>query len=457
MTSASISSLQDAGLPVFLPGTPVYDDATSPDNTSVVERPLAVVRPSTALEVAAAVRAAAVAGLVVAVQATGHGDGRPMGDETLLIDSRGLTSVSLDATSRTATVGAGTVWGDVQKQAFEHGLLGLSGTSATVGVSGYTFGGGIGWLTRPHGMASAALRAVTFVDGSGAVRVAADDASEADDREAIWAFRGGQPVGIATSLSFDLFEVRSLWAGYLLWPGDTAEAVVSAWAGALIDLPDDVTSTMSLLQLPPKGPFPPSLLGGVVVHLSLASPSGGDGAAGLIAAVRAAAAPTLDTTGPSNVERLVGIHLDPPAGNAARGTGAWLTGAAGSADEALRILRSARVGDDDGLLMIELRHLASSAAPTARAGAMTELPGLFLVHAVGGVPDAAARATTEAALAEVDVALSTVGVGRDAVSFRDGASSAGSAFGAADAARLRAIATRLDPSGVFRFGRPAGS
>lgn len=49
-------------------------------------------------------------------------------------------------------------------------------------------------------MAASALLQVEYVDGAGAVRIAADDAPEQMDRDASWAFRGGGEVGIATRL-----------------------------------------------------------------------------------------------------------------------------------------------------------------------------------------------------------------------------------------------------------------
>lgn len=81
------------------------------------------------------------------------------------------------------------------------GLAGLAGTGATVGVGGYVLGGGLGWLGRRHGLASASLIAVDYVDAAGEQR----HAGEADDPEALWAFRGGGGVGIVTRLRLRLW------------------------------------------------------------------------------------------------------------------------------------------------------------------------------------------------------------------------------------------------------------
>ncbi len=85
-------------------------------------------------------------GVSVVVQATGHGAGSPINDDQVLIDTSALNSVTVDASAGTAEVGAGSMWSRVQQAAFAHGLLGLSGTSPTVCVSGYIFGGGVARL-----------------------------------------------------------------------------------------------------------------------------------------------------------------------------------------------------------------------------------------------------------------------------------------------------------------------
>jgi FAD/FMN-containing dehydrogenase len=102
---------------VFRPGTDQYATSTSPDNSSFRQRPDAVVRPRTTDDVAAAVSLARARGLRVAVQATGHGVGSPLGDGLVLVDTSALDAVSIDPAARTARVGAGVTWSKVQAQA----------------------------------------------------------------------------------------------------------------------------------------------------------------------------------------------------------------------------------------------------------------------------------------------------------------------------------------------------
>ena len=69
-------ALRSAGVgQVFLPGEPGYDAARTPWNLAVEQLPAAVVVPTTATEVANAVRVSAAAGLRVVAQSTGQGAG----------------------------------------------------------------------------------------------------------------------------------------------------------------------------------------------------------------------------------------------------------------------------------------------------------------------------------------------------------------------------------------------
>jgi FAD binding domain len=433
---------------VHEPGDEEYTNAASPDNSSYAQRPLAVVRPRSAEEVAQAVKSAWRLGITVTVQATGHGAARAIGDDELLLDTSALTGVTVDTFPAVARVGAGEKWPAVQEVALRHELLGLSGTSPTVGVAGYVFGGGVGWFVRKYGLASAALRSVEYVDGAGQLRRAADDAKDELDRAALWAFRGGAPVGIATSVEIALFRAPELWTGYLLWPASALPAVLDAWASAVSAVSSSVTSCLSLRKMPPEGPFSAELLGAPAVHLSYASPDGGLHLDVMRDAVRRAAEPVVDTTGRGDLQSLSAIHLDPPAAVPARGMGRWLD--EGALEVVGPMFEAARIGEPGGLSMIELRHTDTEPGPD---GALASVPAPFLVHAVGIGGDDDEKRRTDGLLGQVQAAGQAADIGRAAPSFRDGQPDAGDAWDAAELASLRNVRAALDPERVLAFAR----
>ena len=433
-----------------------YTAATQPHNSSVPQRPVRVAAASRPQDVAAALAEVAALErslgrpLQVVPQATGHGAGAPVGASAVLLDTSELTDVVIDPDARTAVVGAGTTWAAVNAAAERHGLLGLAGSAPTVSVSGYTFGGGIGWLVRRDGLASGALRAVHYVDGAGRSRTAADDAADDVDREAIWAFRGAGGVGIAHTLEIDLFPAPHLHAGALLWHADALADLVAAWSATTGAVGAGVSSSIAVLHVPALPPFPSALHGKVAVHLAIADPDGPAGAAPLLQAVRAVAPPVLDTWGPSDAAGLARIHLDPPTATPAVGDARWLD--ASTPDIAAALLATA-ADDDAGVVMMEIRHVAG--APTRRPGAVTTAPGDFIYHAVAPL-DLFPRERIEAAFARARAVWSSAGAGTTPGSWVEGAASVPQALPPGVRARAAAAAAAVDPGARIRRSRLLG-
>ena len=423
------------------PGSSAYRAATTPRNSTVAQQPAVVAHPNTAEEVATAVRWAVDRNLGVAVQASGHGAGAPIGPDRMLIDTSGLDEVSIDVDARIAHVGAGSTWSAVNSRAQQYGLAGLAGSSPTVAVAGYTFGGGVGWLTRPYGMASSALLAVDYIDGSGQPRRARDDAPDPVDRAALWAFRGGGGVGIATSLTLELVAPQALWAGYRLWNITALKPVVDAWADAMGEVGDALSTSISVLHTPPGSPFPPSLRGVPVVHLAFASPAGPGAAAPLQRALRGAPPPVLDSSwAPADAARLAQIHLDPPDPLPALGIGRWL---GPSTPELAGEVLDTAAAPDSPVAMIEMRNVGNSAP--ARDGAITTVPGPFLLHAVGLAADPGSRAATERGLTQVHAAAQPADMGLAAASFAEGRAEVADGLQPAARHRLAGVRAAVDP------------
>ncbi len=150
---------------MILQGEAGWDTARLAWNLSADQRPPLVVLAESPRDIAATVRFAAANGLRVAPQSTGHGarqHGRPRRDDPSEdIKAERCRRSTRDAQNRHG--GGGRAGSDVVAPAAEHGLVGLHGMSASVGVAGYLLGGGIGWLTRREGFASTHVRAFEVV------------------------------------------------------------------------------------------------------------------------------------------------------------------------------------------------------------------------------------------------------------------------------------------------------
>ena len=167
-------------------------------------------------------------GLRVGAQRTGH-SAEPLGDlaGTLLVRTAAMDTVSIDAERRIARVGAGALWGDLVPQASELGLAACHGSSPTVGIVGYSLGGGVGWYGRKHGLQCNRVTAVELVDASGTERRVDADS----DPELFWALRGGGgDFGIVTALEFELLPIAEVFAGALFFPVERASEVLARLA-----------------------------------------------------------------------------------------------------------------------------------------------------------------------------------------------------------------------------------
>ncbi|MBN9621367.1 MAG: FAD-binding oxidoreductase, partial [Actinobacteria bacterium] len=294
---------------VVAEGEAGWDAARQAWNLTADQRPPLVVMAGTVADVAATVRFAAANGLKVAPQSTGHG-ATSMGDlaGTVLLKTSRLTAVAVDPAARTATVEAGALWSDVVGPAGEHGLVGLHGLSAAVGVAGYVLGGGIGWLTRLHGFASTHVRSFEVVGADGEPR----RVDAAGDPDLFWALRGGggRPA-IVTSFELGLFELREAFAGALIWPIAEAEAVVGAWREWIAAVPNELSSTLKLIRYPPLPSVPDKLRGRAVVAIMLAFTGTAERGDELVAPLRAVAGPLLDTLGTVSGPALADVAGDP--------------------------------------------------------------------------------------------------------------------------------------------------
>jgi len=182
---------------------------------------------SSAADVRRAVLTARAQGKRVAVRATGHGTLAEPGPDTLLIDTSALRSVLVDPERRTARVGPGATAQDVVAAAAPFGLAPITGTSATVGVAGYTLGGGHGWLSRKYGLAADNLLRADVVTADGEVLTA-----RADRRSGLfWALRGaGGNFGVATSLEIRLHPVARVFGGQATFDRGLAPHILARFA-----------------------------------------------------------------------------------------------------------------------------------------------------------------------------------------------------------------------------------
>jgi FAD/FMN-containing dehydrogenase len=222
---------------------PRFDDA----------RPLAVAYCVSVRDVQRALAWAKRHRVVVAPRSGGHSyAGYSTGTGRLVVDTTRLAAVTVDATRRTATVGAGARLVDVYAALATRGVTIPAGSCPTVGIAGLVLGGGVGYASRQFGLTSDNLVELDLVTASGAL-LRCDAGHNAD---LFWASRGGGGgnFGTATRFRFRVHRVDTVSVYRAEWPWEKARAVVKAWQAFAPHAPDALFSVCDLIASADRSP-----------------------------------------------------------------------------------------------------------------------------------------------------------------------------------------------------------
>jgi FAD/FMN-containing dehydrogenase len=227
------------------PGSTSYDAVRLTQNPRYDgARPLAVLSVAGARDVATALTFAQDHGVPLAIRSGGHSyPGWSAGNGRLVIDLRPLHRVSLDGT--TATIEAGASLVQVYDVLGTHGRGVAGGSCPTVGISGLTQGGGVGVLTRAHGLTCDAVTAIRVVLADGRTVTASAD----HEPDLFWALRGGGGghLGVVTSFTMSTFAAPTITRAFLAWPFSAAGEVVPPWLATAPTADRRLWSTLKLL------------------------------------------------------------------------------------------------------------------------------------------------------------------------------------------------------------------
>jgi FAD/FMN-containing dehydrogenase len=435
---------------VLTPADDGYDEARQAWNLAADQRPDLVAYANDADDVAAAVRLAAERGLRVAVQGTGHG-AAPLGDlqDALLLKTVRMTGLEIDPEGRCARAEAGVLWGDVAAAAGEHGLVALHGSSPDAGVVGFTLGGGIGWLSRRHGLSANRVVAVEVVTADGQRRRVSRD----EEPDLFWALRGGGgSFAAVTAIEFELLPLSDVYAGWLVWEAAAGGEVVHAfreWAG---NAPREFSTSLRFLHLPPFPDVPEPLRDRPVIAFDGAYLGTEADGAELLRPLREAAPLVMDTFAVMPAAGLVRLHGDPEQPVPAIGNGFQVRELTAEAADAF--VEVGGPGSGSPLLMLELRQLGGALreAPDG-AGALGSLRGEYVLYGVGLPMGEGMAEAIGAHVGRIRRAMEPWSAG-PYVNFAETRIDLADAFGDATYARLREVKAAYDPGDLFRSNHP---
>ncbi|MEE6169059.1 MULTISPECIES: FAD-binding oxidoreductase [unclassified Mycolicibacterium] len=434
--------------PVAFPGEAGYEKA-APWNLAATVEPAAVVLATTAYDIANTVGFAGRRGFRVSVQATGHG-ALSVASDTILVVTAGMTGCTVDPVARTARVAAGATWQHVLDAAAPHGLAALCGSSPNVGVIGYLTGGGVGPLVRTVGLSADYVRSFELVTGTGEVLRATPE----ENPDLFWGLRGGKStLGIVTAIEIDLLPIPEFYGGSIYFDGADAPTVLQEWARWCVELPESISTSIALLQLPEMPGVPEPLAGKLTIAVRYVAVDEFAEAERRLAPLRAVANPVLDTVGVLPYAAIGAVHADPVDPMPTSESHTLLRE---FTSETVDVILAA-AGADSGSMqtIVDVRMLGGALAREgAHRSAFCHRDAAYAVTVIGvpAPPIAeAVRSQADALMAE----LTPWSTGGQLPNFApsDDAGRAARVYDEDTRHWLAALADRYDPSGVFRCGQ----
>ncbi|MDB5030961.1 FAD-binding oxidoreductase [Mucilaginibacter sp.] len=234
-----------------------YDDACKVYNAMISKHPRMIVYCADVADVIQSVNFARENEMLLSIRSGGHNaGGLGICDDGLVIDLSRMKYIQVNPQAKTAVVGAGCTWGDVDHATHAFGLATPSGIISTTGVGGLTLGGGIGHLTRKYGLSIDNLLSVDMVLADGSFITANDN----QNQDLYWAVRGGGGnFGVVTAFTFKLHPIDMVYGGPMLYEMSEAEAVMKWYRDLIKYAPDELNGFFAFLTVPPGAPFPEHL------------------------------------------------------------------------------------------------------------------------------------------------------------------------------------------------------
>jgi hypothetical protein len=211
----------------------LYDERRKVFNRKFRFMPAAIVMCEYTEDVQDVMKLANLLNFEIRVRSGGHDhEGECSATSVVVIDLSRMKGVTVEKNGSTniARVQPGNIFKELIPRLTAEGVCIPHGTCGTVGIAGYTLGGGWGPWTRIHGMCCESLIGATIVLGDGnKVEVKQGD-------PLLWALRGGggMSYGIVTEFVFNAFTMPDDTIKFQVdWDFSPAYEVLKLWEGLI--------------------------------------------------------------------------------------------------------------------------------------------------------------------------------------------------------------------------------
>ncbi|GIH19327.1 FAD-binding oxidoreductase [Rugosimonospora africana] len=218
---------------IVRPQDPDYPEASLGWDELFVHYPLVIVFAQETQDVVNALTWARQNNVSLRVRSGRHAlEGWSNVDNGIVIDVSELKSTHIDTATGIAKVGAGLNQGEAVAALAKHDLAVTTGTEDSVGLSGATLGGGLGFLLRYLGMACDSLVGAEVVVPTGIDGAKAIKADLNNNSDLLWALRGAGNgnYGIVTSLTYKASPLKSVAYLTATWDGlSDLQGIFDTW------------------------------------------------------------------------------------------------------------------------------------------------------------------------------------------------------------------------------------
>jgi FAD/FMN-containing dehydrogenase len=383
----------------------------------------------------------------LAVRSGGHSmAGHGVSEGGIVLDLSKMKGLDIDVERRTAWADAGVTAGEYTLAAAAHGLATGFGDTASVGISGLTLGGGVGYLVRKHGLTIDHLLAAEIVTADGQIR-RVDDSTNAD---LFWAIRGGGGnFGVVTRFKFQLHEIDQVIGGMLFLPAepDVLRSLVAEADAA----PEELSMIIAAMIAPPMPFIPADYHGKLIIMIMMVYAGDLESGQEAVAPFRAIATPIADMVRPM---RYPEMYPEEPEGfhpKAAFHTMFIDSFGQREAETIFKHLRSATAQ----VAVAQIRVLGGAMARVpADATAFAHRSRRIMANIAAIYADADQGAAQQAWVNEFAAALGQGGAGAY-VNFlgNEGQARVREAYPGVTWERLAAIKARYDPTNLFRLNQ----
>jgi hypothetical protein len=282
--------------PLVLPDSAEYDTCRKVYNGMIDKRPAMIAICNNTRDVITCVNFARDNKMLLAVRGGGHNaGGLGICDGGLVIDLSKMKDISINKDNKTVRVQGGCLLKELDAATHEVGMTVPSGVFGTTGIGGLALGGGLGYLTRHHGLSIDNLLEVEIVLADGRLV----KASATENADLFWAVRGGGGnFGVVVSFLFKMAPAHMVYGGPMLWEMEETEERMAWFHQFITNAPENISGFFAFLTVPPFAPFPEHLHNKKMCGIVWCYSGDQSKAEDIFKPIRSSKKPALDFVGP---------------------------------------------------------------------------------------------------------------------------------------------------------------